>query len=135
MKANLEVQRAMTPFPHTIGLEEPLSVARDMMRSHNIRHLPVQDEGQLMGIVSKRDLDVAMAIDGELLVSDIYTPEPFTVEAETPLDEVLEFMANEAVGCALVTHHGNLVGIFTTVDACRGFCNHIRQESPAQSWR
>ena len=125
MKTQIDVQKVMTPFPHTIGLDQPLAAAKEMMKKHNIRHLPVQEGGQLKGIISKRDLDIASALEPNLDVLDVYIPEPYSVEAETPLEEVLEFMANEGIGCTLVTNRGSLIGIFTTVDACRSFANYL----------
>jgi len=129
MKAQVSVQKVMTPFPHTVGLDQPLAAAREMMKRHNIRHLPVQEGGQLKGIISKRDVDIASALEPNLEVQDAYIPEPYTVEMETPLAEVLEFMANEGIGCTLVTDRGALVGIFTTVDACRSFANFLQRDA------
>ena len=46
--------------------------------------------------------------------------DPFTVAADTELDEVVAAMAEEKYGCALIhDDDGKLIGIFTTVDACR----------------
>jgi CBS domain-containing protein len=41
------------------------------------------------------------------------------VDSNTPLDHVVEEMAERRIGSALVTHHGTLAGIFTVTDACR----------------
>ena len=51
------VENAMTKDPFTIDPEAPLGTAIDVMRTKNIRHLPVVDEaGQLVGIITDRDL-------------------------------------------------------------------------------
>ena len=44
--------------------------------------------------------------------------EPFIVDIESDLADVVRKMAKERYGCALVTERGELTGIFTTVDAC-----------------
>ena len=120
---NYRIKAAMHPFPHTIGLQQTLAAAKEIMHEHDIRHLPVQKGGQLEGILSERDIDFALRMDHkepqELKVAHAYMPEPYTVELETPLSDVAAKMAQEHIGCALVTENGKLVGIFTTVDACR----------------
>ena len=46
----------MTESPHSIGANQTLATAHEMMRAHQIRHLPVLRAGKLVGIVSQRDL-------------------------------------------------------------------------------
>lgn len=45
----MKMREAMTASPHTIGREQALTVAWDLMRKFNIRHLPVLDGGKLIG--------------------------------------------------------------------------------------
>jgi len=46
----------MTHDPLTINMNEELGNCMALMRHHNFRHLPVCHEGQLVGIVSLRDI-------------------------------------------------------------------------------
>ena len=46
----------MTDDPLTVNLQEELEACMTLMRRHNFRHLPVCQEGQLVGIVSLRDI-------------------------------------------------------------------------------
>lgn len=46
----------MTQEPLTIGMNEELEYCMTLMRQHCFRHLPVCHEGQLVGMVSLRDL-------------------------------------------------------------------------------
>lgn len=55
----------------------------------------------------------------KVLVEDAMTSSPYTVTPDTPLDEVVATMAEHKYGCAVVMQNRHLVGIFTTVDACR----------------
>jgi acetoin utilization protein AcuB len=50
------IRKYMSQSPHTIGREQTLNAAHDVMRRHGIRHLPVLEGGKLMGLVSQRDL-------------------------------------------------------------------------------
>lgn len=126
----------MTPFPYSIGVDASLRQAHEMMVDHGVRHLPVLRGHQLVGVVSDRDIKRALDPDlglppmDELFVRDVYTPEPIAVDDVTPLDEVLEQMASEHIGSVLVTKHGRLVGIFTSSDACRVYCTHLRTLFP-----
>jgi CBS domain-containing protein len=46
----------MTENPLTVGMNEYLEACIALMRQHSFRHLPVCHEGQLVGIISLRDL-------------------------------------------------------------------------------
>ena len=46
----------MTPYPQTIDMAENAGKALQMMRDGGFRHLPVTHKGQLLGIVSIRDI-------------------------------------------------------------------------------
>lgn len=123
MKAKLEIQAVMTPFPHSVGINQPLDIAKKLMLDHGVRHLPVQDGGQLVGVVSDRDINFALAVDkktaSQETVAEVCTLEPYVVEPTAAVDQVARRMANDHIGCAIVTQGSKLVGIFTTVDACR----------------
>ena len=54
------VQAVMTPFPYSVGPDAPLRAAREMMRSHEVRHLPVLGEGRLLGVITDRDIKRAL---------------------------------------------------------------------------
>jgi CBS domain-containing protein len=67
----------MTPAPHTIGPNEPFGRALLVMHDHGFRHLPVQDAGKLVGIVSARS---AMDPDLEEFVSEAQRREYFRTD-------------------------------------------------------
>ncbi len=114
------VGEVMIPFPMTIGKEQSLTVAQQLMNEHQIRHLPVQTGGRLVGIVSERDLHLAMGVNSEangLSVADIMTEDPYFVSTTAPLDDVAGTMAENKYGCAVVTDDsGKVLGVFSAVD-------------------
>lgn len=122
-KAIPTVSKFMTTSPHTIGAEQTMSRAHKLMREHRIRHLPVLRGGALVGILSDRDLhliETLRDVDPEkVLVEDAMTQTPFFVSPETALDSVVAEMAEHKYGCVVVMQNHHVVGIFTTVDACR----------------
>lgn len=126
----------MTPFPYAIDILAPLAEAHAFLRERHIRHLPVTREGRLAGILTDRDIKLALGPDmgsppeRELRVEDVYQPECFVVDATERLDDAAAAMAERHLGSALVTRNGKLVGIFTTTDACRALVRILREQHP-----
>ena len=52
------VKLAMTPFPHSVDADAPLSAALAMMDAHGVHQLPVTDQGRLVGVVAKGDVEL-----------------------------------------------------------------------------
>ena len=83
------------------------------------------DGNTLVGIITDRDIKLLLGPElgspdpKELTVEDAYIADSFIVDLETPLVDVLSGMIEQHLGAALVTTHGRLAGIFTSVDACR----------------
>ena len=124
------VAKYMTASPHSIGQEQTLSAAHKVMRDHACRHLPVMHGGQLVGIVTERDLHLVESlkdVDPEkVLVEDAMSTSVYSVPPEAPLDEVVSEMAARKYGSAVVMQNGKVVGIFTTVDACQALAELLQ---------
>ena len=122
-KAIPAIQKHMTTSPHAIGLDQPLTVAHATMKKHDIRHLPVLDGGLLVGVLTDRDLSLIETLRDvdpkSVTVEDAMSTSIYSVPPETPLDEVVSAMAEHKYGCAVIMQNNHVVGIFTTVDACR----------------
>lgn len=121
MKPDDQIYRWMTPCPQTIEREATMAEARAQMRRLGIRHLPVLDHGQLVGVVSERDLSFAERfVDArDTSVGDVMTTDPFMAVPYAPLADVAETMAQKKYGAAIVIDRGNVVGMFTATDALR----------------
>jgi len=121
------IKKYMTSDVQTIGDEQPMAVAHRLMREQRIRHLPVLHQGKLVGILSDRDLHLIETLSdvdpAKVAVSEAMTPDPYIVSPEAELDEVVSTMAAKKYGSAIVSDHGKVVGIFTTVDACSAFAD------------
>lgn len=115
------VAELMTPLPHTIGVDQPLSAASRRMWQLGVRHLPVLDGGKLVGVLSERDLAFATSLSSvdpeEMPVGDAMSAEPLVVGPEMPLGVVARTMAEKKVGCVIVVDGRDVVGIITTTDA------------------
>jgi acetoin utilization protein AcuB len=127
----------MTPFPHFVTIDDSLLQARTLMVEHDVRHLPVKNVEALVGVLTDRDIkraldpDLGLPPKEELFVRDVFVPDAYIVDLHERLDRVLEHMFQHHIGSTLVTRAGRLVGIFTTMDACRLFCEHLRSLFPS----
>lgn len=130
------VRKFMTPMPHTIGAYIEIERARQMMRLYHIRHLPVLLDGELVGVLSDRDVKLAQSFrgPGKLTVEDVMTPDPYVVSEETGLDEVVGKMAESKYGCALVRNlEGKLIGIFTDIDALHVLASMLKTQAASRA--
>lgn len=121
MAIKLTVSQFMTRAPHTVGIDQSLSVAHRIMRDHDLRHLPVLANGKLVGLISERDLALVEALRrldiDKATVDKAMTHDPYCVSPDAPLVEVARCMAACRHGSAIVLEGDVVVGIFTTVDA------------------
>lgn len=127
------IERYMTPSPHTIGQDQPLVVAHEMMRQHQIRHLPVLHGGKLVGMLSQRDLhfiETLRDVDPEeVRVEEAMSADTFAVGPRTTLRKVAAEMAEHRYGSAVVLDKERVVGIFTTVDGMQALADLLSERS------
>ncbi len=133
MKKMPQVRAFMTPVPQTVDRKTPLTQVSELMRKMQIRHIPVKGENGIEGFVSEKMVREALAdrFGSVLTAEEIMIREPYVVAPETELDEIVAVMAEEKYGCALVEdREGKLLGIFTTVDACRALRQILEDHYP-----
>lgn len=127
--------RYMTRKPWTIDRKAKMAEAHRLMREHQIRHLPVVEEGRVVGVVSMRDLHLLETLPGvtpeEVDVEDAMSTELFVATEDDELADIVERMVEARVGSAVVMGPGpdGLVGIFTSVDAMRALADILRREA------
>lgn len=116
----------------TILETEALESAYAVMQKNTIRHLPVvNEEGEVVGILSERDLERAMIsevsgegsfrnescqFDPDNIVRDYMSWPVKTVHKDAPLKSVAQKMIKEKVSSYLVTDNSKVLGILTTED-------------------
>jgi acetoin utilization protein AcuB len=124
------IQKYMTTTPHSIGVEQTLAKAHSMMREHDIRHLPVLHGGKILGMLTDRDLRLVESLAGvdptKVKVEDAMSTVIYSVGPEAPLDQVVGTMAEHKYGSAVIMQNEKVVGIFTTVDACRALAELLQ---------
>ena len=109
----MQVQYFMTPDPKVVSPDETVDAAWDRMASIQAHHLPVVEDGVLIGIIS--NLDLRDDLDG--LVRDVMTREPITVRPEDGLIEAGKvLLSNQINAVPVVDGNGILVGVLTTTN-------------------
>jgi len=129
MKHEWTVQNFMSSLPWTIGVEQPLKKALEIMQEHQIRHLPVLQGKKLVGILTERDIAVARSFQGsaELRVEGVMMPMTYAVPPQTALEEVCEHMAQHKLGSTVIlSPEGSVIGIFTAQDGLRALSEIIK---------
>lgn len=116
----------MTRQPWTVQADDSLAIAREMLEVRGCHHLPVLDAGEVVGMISARDLQAA----GDRLgtASDLMQPAK-CVDADAPLGDVLEKMTTEGSDGVVVVEGGRVAGIFTTSDALRVLAQLVRRHA------
>ncbi len=125
----LSVSEIMTAQPYTLGPDDSLAKARELMAEHHIRHIPVvSGDNCLVGVVTQRD--VLAAADSSILpdqsaheaeqqyvaLSAVMTSPVQTVDENASLRGTALHMQKNKLGCLPVVRDDQLVGIITDSD-------------------
>jgi acetoin utilization protein AcuB len=117
------VSEIMTPNPTTIDVGEDLDQALDAMAQLRVRHLPVTEEGRLIGMLSDRDLaplrETASSSSDELpSIASLMSADVASVNQEAEVVEVIDLMLEEKIGAVPVVDEdsGEVVGVVSYVD-------------------
>lgn len=114
----------------TLGRNDTLSIADNVMQADRIRHMPVlNDDGRLVGIVSQRDLFHSALVRAlgfgsaakqkmldSIVVKEVMATEVVTTTPDTLLREAARVMTERKIGCLPVVDNDRLVGILTEGD-------------------
>jgi acetoin utilization protein AcuB len=128
------VKNRMTADPVAVAPGDSLAHALRLTREHRIRHLPVVEGGELAGILSDRDIRLAMPSPltvadadraaflerttvAEMMTRDVITAGPF----DTVEDAARELCRHRIGALPVVDAHGRLLGMVTETDVLRAF--------------
>ncbi len=138
------VKHRMTPDPFSIPAAATLGDALRVMRAHRIRHLPVLEEGEVVGMISDRDLRLAMpsplgmesaedvAAAERTPVADIMARGAITVGPFDTVEDAAVRMRRQRVGSLpVVDAAGKLLGILTETDILQAFVEILTASGPS----
>ena len=132
----------MTPNPVTVSPDEPVPDAFARMKAGRFRRLPVVRDGDLVGIVTDRDLREAMPSDATTLsvwelnfliarlkVGEVMSRAVVTVDEDAALEDAARLMLENRIGGLPVTGaRGELAGIVTVTDVLEAFLRAAPKE-------
>lgn len=116
------INEVMHPDPITVSSFTKLKEAYDTMQQKGIRHLPVVDNGKLVGVVTDRDLRLATSkltknpFDVETEIGNIMSHPVQTTHPSDPIELATRMMRELKIGCLPVVDNMKLVGIVTGMD-------------------
>jgi len=115
------VRDRMSQNPVTVTLQDTLATARAKMIAGQFRHLPVVQDGALVGMLTDRDIRQHIGIEDRTRVWTAMTETPFTVSPVTTVEEATQLLLKYQIGGLPVVEEGRLVGIITTSDVLHAF--------------
>ena len=124
----------MKPNVVSIPADDTLWIVKEIMEFGDTRHLPVVRLGELVGVVSQRDLlraslsnvmglpadEQRIFLEG-VKISEVMSAPPISIGQDTLIREAARTMARKKIGCLPVLDAGKLVGIVTETDLLEYF--------------
>src|SRR3954463_2286132 len=116
----MKVKDIMTDNPETVGPGTLIGDVAGMMRDLDVGIVPVVREGELLGVITDRDITIRVTAAGllpfEVTVQDFVSPNPVSVSPDDTSDKARKLMADNQIRRLLVTDGGKLVGIVSLGD-------------------
>ncbi len=133
----------MTPDPITVTPETSISDVWDLMSEQDIRHVPVVQDGALVGMLSNRDLPLSdilrlLSVEGAVVlnrelampVSKIMSRDVIFVEPEARASDIVRLLLEHKIGAIPVIRADTrkVLGIVSYIDVLRALQNRLDEE-------
>ena len=116
----MQVRDGMTPNPVVCPSSAPVAEAARLMRDREIGDVLVEDNGQLCGIVTDRDIAIRSVADGHdpavQQIGEVCSAVVHTVQPDAEVDDVIILMSDQALRRVPVVDHNVPVGIVSLGD-------------------
>lgn len=112
------VANYMTRNPITIAPNTGVGEALSIMRQKNVRHLPVVENGKVLGIITDKDINGCLdpTLLSDLTMADIMTRNPVVIQENTTIQDAARLIFNKKTTGLLIIKNGQLTGIVTLAD-------------------
>jgi CBS domain-containing protein len=128
----MDVREIMSTNITVVDRNENLLSVENLMNTKHLRHVPVMEDGDVVGIISQRDLFKAAMSSamgfGEkaqqgffhsVRAKAIMVYPVVTVSPETTVEAAIDLIVQKGIGCLPVVENGQLVGLVTKTDVLR----------------
>jgi acetoin utilization protein AcuB len=136
--AMLRVKDLMSNALEVVSADAHLHEALTKMNRAGYRHLPVVANDKLVGIITDRDIRLAVnspfvdaeadltreSILDEIRVDDCMTPDPQCVSSNTPLHEAADLLTLNKFGAMPVVDEGELIGMISYIDFLKHYATN-----------
>ncbi|WP_433834577.1 CBS domain-containing protein [Flavobacterium anhuiense] len=134
MKKREPISHIMTKTVITANEKDDLKTVVEKLRSHTIRHIPVVKGKEVIGIISRTDINrltFGALFEGQenadeailemLTIAQVMTSKPKTVSPDTIIRDLAAIFVKEDFHALPVVDNGELKGIVTTTDVVKYF--------------
>jgi CBS domain-containing protein len=128
----LTVRGLMTQDPATLDRNETLDLPEKIMNLGRIRHMPVVEDGKVVGVLSQRDLfrsalivalgfgrKTTSALIKTIRVKEVMSQNVIIIAPDASVKEAARVMIEKKIGCLPVVESDKLVGLITETDILR----------------
>jgi len=121
----MEMIHIMTRHPETINHDDSLLKAKEMMDVGGFRRLPVLKNGEIVGMLTERNLREHFGYLESTKVNATMSAPVVSVGPNSTVQEAARLMLRHKIGGLPVVDGGKLVGIVTTIDMLRAFLDVV----------
>lgn len=131
-QSTVTVRTLMTQNPATLDRNETLDIPDTIMNLGRIRHMPVVEDGKVVGVLSQRDLfrsalivalgfgrKTTSALIKTIRVKEVMTKPAITITADAAVSDAARLMIEKKIGCLPVVENEKLIGLITETDILR----------------
>ncbi len=142
----LRVKDLMTDIPAVVSPTTSLRRVVELMKAEGCRQLPVLDKGELVGIITDRDVRLVvrapatltearedMAVLESVSAEMCMTANPLAVSPEMPAFKAADLLSSYKFGALPVVDDGLLVGILSVTDFLKHFASETTPMDPSDS--
>jgi acetoin utilization protein AcuB len=112
----MRLQDIMSREIKSVAATATVSEARSVMKVNGIRHLLVLDRGDVIGVVSDRDLGGRTGSGDQRRLGAVMTENVVTAAPDTTVRQAANLLRGRTIGCLPIVDDGKAVGIVTTTD-------------------
>lgn len=127
------VKEYMTADPIALNPEEDVTKAFNTLLENRVRQAPVVENGELVGMVSDRDLRMAMVQNlkmNNLTVGFVMTKDPVTIVEDCKMTDASKILGiGKFNAIPVVEESGKLKGIISTTDIIKCFLDNTEEEN------